>query len=162
MLMYIAHALVLLLCSLVEHCVKTLRVAWFWANGGCVRTCVGGLCACDCIDGDGNVFRTITRGPAVPDIDSDLVEQERLRSRVLMVTMFLEDGWMSDRSCPKTQTFLHARLKGFAAAAPRARELARLSEKACGLPDGALKDSVVVIYSDFEERVFAGEDVVVL
>ena len=80
MLMYIAHALVLLLCSLVEHCVKTLRVAWFWANGGCVRTCVGGLCACDCIDGDGNVFRTITRGPAVPDIDSDLVEQERLTS----------------------------------------------------------------------------------
>jgi hypothetical protein len=105
------------------------------------------------------VFRTITRGPGVPDVDSDVGEQERLRSRVLMVTMFLADGGMS---CPKTQTFLHARLKGFARAAPKACELARLSEKACGLPTRALKDNVVVIYADFEERVFAGEEVVVL
>lgn len=158
MLMYIARLVLSLLCALVEYCVKGCRALWFWANGGHVRTCVDGLCAFDCLHGD-SVFRTLTRGSDFPDIKSDVDEDVRLRSRVLMVTMFSTDGGMS---CPKTQTFLHARLKGFARAAPRARELARLSEKACGLPHGALKDSVVVIYADFEERVFAGEDVVVL
>lgn len=158
MLQSIARFL-LLLCGLVEYCVKRCRILWFWANGGYVRTCAGGLCACDCLDCDYNLFRTITRGHDVPDVRREMLEQTRLRTRVLMVTMFMAEGGMS---CPKTQTFLHARLKGFARAAPRACELARLSEKACGLTEGALKDSVVVIYDDFEERVFAGKDVVVL
>lgn len=158
MLWSIAHLLLLWMCTLLHRCVRCCRVAWFWANGGCVRTCVDGLCACDCLNGD-QVFKTITRGAEEPDVRAGLVEEARLRSSVLMVTMFLADGGMS---CPKTQAFLHARLKGFAHAAPMARELARLSEKACGLSVHALKDHVVVVYEDFEERVFSGDDIVVL
>jgi hypothetical protein len=105
------------------------------------------------------VFGTLARGTEEPDVRRDAVEDARLRSHVLMVTMFLAEGGMS---CPKTQTFLHARLRGFARTAPSARELARLSEKACGLPMYALKEDVVVIYADFEERVFTGEEIVVL
>lgn len=165
-----AYFLFVLLCgwltALADFCAKVVRVAWFRAHGGCTRvyacdasTRPDGLCACDCLGPDLRVFKTLTRGSDEPDVHRHATEAERLRSRVLMVTMFLADGGMS---CPRTQTFLHARLKGFASAAPKACELARLSETACGLPSLALKDSVVVIYADFEERVFAGDQVVVL
>lgn len=158
MFMSVAHFVFILLCNLVDYCIRRCRVAWFWANGGYVRTVVDGLCACDCLYGD-DVFRTLTRGLEKPDINSDVIEDVRLRSRILMVTMFLTDG---GKSCPKTQTFLHSRLKGFARTYPKARELARLSEKACGLSVNALNDSVVIIYADFEERVFLDDDIVIL
>jgi hypothetical protein len=165
-----AYFLFVLLCGWVSYvadtCANLCRIAWFWAHGGSTRlhaceasTRPDGLCAYDCLGPDLRVFKTLTRGFDDPDLQAQRSEAERLRSRVLMVTMFLADGGMS---CPKTQTFLHTRLKGFASAAPRASELARLSEAACGLPPRALKDDVVVIYDDFEERVFADDDIVVL
>lgn len=165
-----AYFVFVLLCgwltALADLCAKVIYVVWFRAHGGCTRlyACKAsaksdGLCACDCLGPDLRVFKTLTRGSDEPDVQRHASEAERLRSRVLMVTMFLADGGMS---CPKTQTFLHARLKGFSSAAPKASELARLSEAACGLPSRALKDSVVVIYDDFEELVFAGDQVVVL
>lgn len=160
----------LILCewcsSVIGKLAAIYRTVRFWAAGGSVRTCARGsrdtsrrLYAYDFLDPRADVVKTLTRGDEVPKLDDLLAEDSRLRSRVLMATMFLRDD---ATSCPKTQTFLHPRLKGIANTAPTARELARLSETACGLEPRALKDTLVVIYDDFEEKVFSRDEVVAL
>lgn len=147
-----------LLSTVLDWSLTCARVAWFTARGGAVRTfsTSTSLCAYDCLDSDRKVFKTLTRGLEEPRTTQDDLA---LRSKVLMITMFIEDSGMS---CTKAQAFLHERMNGLSNTRPTASELARLVEAACRMAPLTLRDNVLVIFDDLEEALFAGDDIVVL
>lgn len=162
-----ALVLLLLLAALTWRRVRTFAVkAYFWANGGAVRTVRrdgkmrrawsvpdGELCLCDVLDEKGNVLRTLARGNAVPEPSLDVASRNMIHGSIMSIEP--ASRMPSEPTLCRARDFLMERCAGFESTAATAAEVVLLMEAhLCA----RYHKRLTVVMPDFSSVDLAGDD----